>query len=91
MIVGMSATALILGSLFLILFFAERLIPLRQSRVALARRLVVNLSISALALGTAAALMMPFRHQRDYWRRPDGTTADRIPMEAEVPLSHMPN
>jgi len=56
MIVGMSATALILGSLFLILFFAERLIPLRQSRVALARRLVVNLSISALALGTAAAL-----------------------------------
>ena len=59
MTVGMLTTALILGGLFLILFVCERWIPLRQPRRALARRLMVNLSISALALGTAAVLVQP--------------------------------
>src|SRR5688572_30232920 len=59
MTAGMLATALILGGLFLTLFVWEKWIPLRQSRHALARRLMVNLSISALALGTAAALVQP--------------------------------
>ncbi len=59
MTAGMLATALVLSGLFLILFVWERWIPLRQPRQALARRLIVNLSISALALGTAAALVQP--------------------------------
>ena len=59
MTAGMLATALILGGLFVLLFTCERLFPLRRSRVALARGLVVNLSISALAIGTAAVLVEP--------------------------------
>ncbi len=55
----MLATALVLGGLFLILFICERWAPLRQARQGLARRLMVNLSISALAIGTAAALVEP--------------------------------
>jgi len=55
----MLATALILGGLFVILFICERWVPLRQVRQRLARRLLVNLSISALAIGTAAALVEP--------------------------------
>jgi len=55
----MLATALILGGLFVILFICERRVPLRQARQGLARRLLVNLSISALAIGTAAALVQP--------------------------------
>jgi len=55
----MLATALVLSGLFLILFICERWAPLRPARHALARRLLVNLSISALALGTAAALVGP--------------------------------
>ena len=27
------------------------------------------------------ALAMPFRRQREYWRRPDGTTAERDPLD----------
>ena len=49
-------TALVLGSLFVTLFIWERRAPLRQARQRVARRLLVNLSISALAIGTAAAL-----------------------------------
>lgn len=56
---AMLATALVLSGLFVILFICERWVPLRQARHRLARRLVVNLSISALAIGTAAALVEP--------------------------------
>ena len=56
---GILTTALILGGLFVLLFISERWVPLRQPRAALARRLIVNLSISALAIGTAAALVQP--------------------------------
>jgi len=55
----MLATALVQGGLFVILFICERWVPLRQARQGLARRLMVNLSISALAIGTAAALVEP--------------------------------
>ncbi len=53
------ATALVLSGLFVILFICERWVPLRQARQRLASRLLVNLSISALAIGTAAALVEP--------------------------------
>jgi sterol desaturase/sphingolipid hydroxylase (fatty acid hydroxylase superfamily) len=52
-------TALILGCLFLILFICERRLPLRQATQPVGERLLVNLSISALAIGTAAALVQP--------------------------------
>jgi len=52
-------TALVLGGLFLILFTCERWMPLRQARRPLARRLWINLSIAALAIGTAAAFVQP--------------------------------
>jgi sterol desaturase/sphingolipid hydroxylase (fatty acid hydroxylase superfamily) len=52
-------TALILGGLFVILFICERWLPLRQPTQPRGRRLLVNLSISALAIGTAAALVQP--------------------------------
>jgi len=55
----MLATALVLSGLFLVLFICERWVPLRRARHALARRLVVNFAISALALCTAAALVIP--------------------------------
>src|SRR5687768_888648 len=55
----MLTTALILGGLFVLLFAWERLVPLRRPQAALDRRLLVNLSISALALGTAALLVEP--------------------------------
>jgi sterol desaturase/sphingolipid hydroxylase (fatty acid hydroxylase superfamily) len=53
------ATALALSGLFLILFVCERWVPLRHARRAPARRLWVNLSIAALAIGTAAVLVQP--------------------------------
>jgi sterol desaturase/sphingolipid hydroxylase (fatty acid hydroxylase superfamily) len=56
---GMLATALVLSGLFVILLICERWVPLRKPRQELARRLLVNLSISALAIGTAAALVEP--------------------------------
>ncbi|MEJ7667364.1 MAG: sterol desaturase family protein [Casimicrobiaceae bacterium] len=52
-------TAAILGSLFLLLFVWEHRAPLRTARAALARRLFVNVAISALALGTAALIVEP--------------------------------
>jgi len=52
-------TGSVLSSLALILFVLERFVPLRIPRHALARRLLVNLSISALAIGVAAALVQP--------------------------------
>ena len=52
-------TALILGTLFVILFACERWAPLREARQQLPRRLLVNLSISALAISTAAAIVVP--------------------------------
>lgn len=56
---GVLTTAFILTSLFLIFFVLERFVPLRMTRRALARRLLVNLCISALAVGAAAALVQP--------------------------------
>ena len=56
---AMITTALVLSGLFVILFICERLWRLRQALQRLARRLLVNLSISALAIGTAAALVEP--------------------------------
>jgi sterol desaturase/sphingolipid hydroxylase (fatty acid hydroxylase superfamily) len=55
----MLVTASILGGLFVALFVWERWAPLRQARQEMAGRLLVNLSISALAIGTAAALVAP--------------------------------
>lgn len=55
----MLTTALILSGVFLVLFVCERRVPLRRPRHALAGRLFVNLSISALAIGTAAVLVQP--------------------------------
>ncbi len=52
-------TALVLGALFALLFIWERRAPLRAPRAVLAHRLRVNLAISALAIGTAAALVEP--------------------------------
>ena len=52
-------TAAILGGLFLVLFGWERHSPLRTARTALARRLFVNVGISAWALGTAALIVDP--------------------------------
>ena len=49
----------ILAALFLILLGVERWVPLRQPRHALARRLLVNFSISVLAVVTAATLVAP--------------------------------
>lgn len=51
--------ALILGCLFVILFICERWLPLRQPTQPQGRRLLVNLSVSALAIGAAAALVQP--------------------------------
>ncbi len=59
MTLGMVTTAVILGGLFVLLFALERLVPLRQARNALTRRLLVNLAISALAIGAAAAFVQP--------------------------------
>src|SRR5258708_18216328 len=59
MTAGLLVTGLVLVSLFLILFVLERFVPLRTARHALARRLLINLSISALAIGTAAAMVQP--------------------------------
>src|SRR5688572_28784332 len=52
-------TALILCGLFGILLALERWLPLRQATQPVGERLLVNLSISALAIGTAAALVQP--------------------------------
>jgi sterol desaturase/sphingolipid hydroxylase (fatty acid hydroxylase superfamily) len=35
------------------------------------------------------ALLMPVRRQREYWRRPDGTRAERNPLDLRAPLSRM--
>src|SRR5258706_4788668 len=53
------ATAVALSALFLVLFVCERWSPVRETRRPLERRLRVNLSIAALAIGTAAALVQP--------------------------------
>ncbi len=59
MTAGLLITGLVLTSLFLVLFVLERFVPLRTARHALARRLLVNLSISTLAIAAAAALVRP--------------------------------
>src|SRR5438477_12603885 len=49
----------ILGVGFLVLFIAERLVPLRAPRSPLAGRLIVNACVSALALATAYFVVAP--------------------------------
>lgn len=51
--------AAILVGLFALLLSMERFVPLRKPRHALARRLFVNLSLSALAVVTAVAVVAP--------------------------------
>ena len=51
--------ALTVGGLFIALFLLERWVPLRRARAATSRRLLVNLLISALALGTALVIVKP--------------------------------
>jgi sterol desaturase/sphingolipid hydroxylase (fatty acid hydroxylase superfamily) len=53
------ATAAILTVTFLTLFALERLVPLRVPRARLATRLLVNLGLSALAIGTAYVVIAP--------------------------------
>lgn len=52
-------TVFVLSAVFLLLFCLERWIPLRKARDGLARRLLANLAISALAIVTAAVLVDP--------------------------------
>ena len=59
MTTGLLITGLALTSLFLLLFVLERFVPLRTARQALIPRMLVNLSISALAFGAAAAFVQP--------------------------------
>ena len=59
MTTGLFITGLALTSLFLILFVLERFVPLRTARQALIPRMLVNLFISALAFGAAAAFVQP--------------------------------
>jgi hypothetical protein len=59
----------------------------------------LNVPQSAVVIGIPAyperdnrvanALAIPFRRQRDYWRRPDGTIADRKRTDIEAALTHM--
>ena len=51
--------ALILSATFLVLFAIERFAPLRAPRGELARRLLVNLCVSAIAIGTAYFVVAP--------------------------------
>ncbi|MEO9136480.1 MAG: sterol desaturase family protein [Casimicrobiaceae bacterium] len=48
-----------IAGLFLVLFFIERKLPLRQWRHASLHRLVINLIVSALAIGVALVLVRP--------------------------------
>jgi len=63
------------------------------------RTLRLNVPQSAVVIGIPAyperdnrvgnALVIPFRRQRDYWRRTDGTIADRKPTDSEAALTHL--
>ena len=49
---------------FLVLLFIERKVPLRERRQASLRRLVVNVIVSALAIGVAVAVVRPAADRR---------------------------
>ena len=64
------------------------------------RTLGLNIAQDAVAIGIPAymlpgdnrvpnALLMPIRKQRDYWRRPDGTTVAREMPAAENDRGHL--
>src|SRR5437870_4819378 len=64
------------------------------------RTLCLNIPQAEIAIGIAGyslrddnelrnALLMPFRKQRDYWRRPDGTLVDRAAPESRHPPSYL--
>src|SRR5262245_58384652 len=52
-------TGLLVTSIFCLLFFLERKIPLRRRNRALLAHLTLNLAMSLLAFATAAALVRP--------------------------------
>jgi sterol desaturase/sphingolipid hydroxylase (fatty acid hydroxylase superfamily) len=64
------------------------------------RTLGLNIAQAEIAIGIAGysqpddnelrnALFMPFRKQRDYWRRPDGTAVERPALASRQPSSHL--
>jgi sterol desaturase/sphingolipid hydroxylase (fatty acid hydroxylase superfamily) len=52
-------TPIIVGGVFVLFFAVEKLFPLRESRTGLLARLIVNVSLSALAFGVAAIAVQP--------------------------------
>jgi sterol desaturase/sphingolipid hydroxylase (fatty acid hydroxylase superfamily) len=64
------------------------------------RTLGLNIPQSEIVIGIAgyslpednrfwSALLMPFRKQRDYWRRPDGVPVDRQPAPEQTRVSEL--
>jgi sterol desaturase/sphingolipid hydroxylase (fatty acid hydroxylase superfamily) len=64
------------------------------------RTLGLNIAQAEIAIGIAGysqpddnelrnALLMPFRKQRDYWRRPDGTAVERPALASRQPSSYL--
>lgn len=64
------------------------------------RTLRLNVPQSLIVIGIPAypgltdnkpgrALLMPFQRQRDYWRRPDGTSIERDPLDMKAQRSRM--
>jgi len=64
------------------------------------RTLGLNIPQAEIAIGIAGyslrddnelrnALLMPFRKQRDYWRRPDGSVVERAGLESQQPPSYL--
>jgi sterol desaturase/sphingolipid hydroxylase (fatty acid hydroxylase superfamily) len=56
---GTAQYVLVLAGLGAALFSLERLVPLRPSRAPLLRRLLINVAISAVALGAASVAVQP--------------------------------
>lgn len=56
---SLASTVAVIAAAALLLFLAERIFPLRTSRLPWLRELAVNLALSALAFGASAALVRP--------------------------------
>ena len=63
----LAGTPLVVAGIFIILFAVEKRFPLRESRSGLLARLVVNLSLSALAFLTAALAVQPSARHTLAW------------------------
>src|SRR5690349_9914189 len=63
----LAGTPLIVAGIFIILFAVEKWFPLRESKPGLLARLVVNLSLSALAFVTAALAVQPSARRALAW------------------------